>query len=542
MPIIRHGRMFPKSFKATVDQRLALWGLLLGLLASLFAASEVIGSLRLDGFSREIAQHADAAGQIARSEGAYRRFLLTGAAGSSADPAAPQELLAVSRQIASSVNGEAGRKAEEAAEALVVFLRLQAGGDGHLQPAIDRVAAAREALSQAIADSLAATSGRLAYHLGNARQNAILLSLLGLFVGILAVSFEYRWLVRPIVGMARVLTPGEDGRIWLQRVALRRDEVGMLGRALLAHLRHERSQQEESQVKLSSLSAEVQRQEQLQAHAATFQARIAEIAVALETHAARMSHASGDLAGLSRFVDEHAGAAAQSSARASSHVDVVAHSISEVSSLLAHTASEAQSTSRVVEVAKASVAAASEDSVALAEAVQGIDRVMDIISLVAGQTNLLALNAAIEAAHAGESGRGFAVVATEVKQLACRTASATDEVRQGLAAVRSAADGMATRVGSLVASVAEVDRAAAAIAGLAMRQQHSSQEIRASTAQTAEDVRSAADQVRQVAAMVENWRQTGETVTLASADLDHQAAALREAVAGYIAQTRQAIA
>ncbi|MDP3318431.1 MAG: hypothetical protein Q8S58_04805, partial [Bosea sp. (in: a-proteobacteria)] len=369
MPVIWRGRMFPKSFKATVDQRLALWGLLLGFLASLFAASEIIGSLRLDGFSQEIARHADAAGQVARSEALYRRALIAAAAGSGTDSVDPQELLAVSRQLASSLHGEAGRRAEEATEALAGLLRLQASRDDNLQPALDRVAAAREALSQAIADSLAATSGRLAYHLGNARQNAILLSLLGLFVAVLAVSFEYRWLVRPIVAMARVLAPGEDGRIWLQRVALRRDEVGMLGRALLAHLRHERSRQEESQVQLSSLSAEVFRQEQLQAQAATFQARIAEIAIAMETHAARMSQASGDLAGLSRFVDEHAGAAAQSSARASSHVDVVAQSISEVSSLLAHTASEAQSTSRVVEVAKASVAAASDDSVSLAEAV-----------------------------------------------------------------------------------------------------------------------------------------------------------------------------
>ncbi|WP_379150848.1 methyl-accepting chemotaxis protein [Paenibacillus sp. sgz5001063] len=82
----------------------------------------------------------------------------------------------------------------------------------------------------------------------------------------------------------------------------------------------------------------------------------------------------------------------------------------------------------------------------LGEKTKEIDGIIELISQISSQTNLLALNASIEAARAGEQGRGFAVVANEVKKLAERSKTASDQVSAMIRSIQSETEAVVLQI------------------------------------------------------------------------------------------------
>ncbi|MBD8576557.1 methyl-accepting chemotaxis protein [Pseudomonas syringae] len=245
--------------------------------------------------------------------------------------------------------------------------------------------------------------------------------LLAIALGMMAAWLITNSIVHPLKETVRIAETVANGDFTYNAVVSRKDELGTLQnsmQSMTAGLRRLIGEMRDGIVQVSSAAEELS--------AVTEETSVGVNAQKVETD--QIATAMQQMTATTHEVSRNAGLAAKTAVDASHQAlqgdEVVGKAVKQIELL----AGEMETTK--------------EAMVTLRSNAESIGGVLDVINAVAEQTNLLALNAAIEAARAGEAGRGFAVVADEVRSLAIRTRTSTDEITQLISGLNRSTDRM----------------------------------------------------------------------------------------------------
>lgn len=271
-------------------------------------------------------------------------------------------------------------------------------------------------------------------HTKSSIRLSVILTCLSVVLALVIAIVNSRSIVKGLkasTAHAEILSGGDFSRDIDEKLAIRKDEVGILSKAFslmttkIRELLHSISNNShEVNASSQTLTATV---EEIDAQAQGVNVATQEIAAGMEETSAaieEVASAGNQIMTLANHLMDEA-------KKGFDNANEIAQKADEMKSNAIRSKEEAF---EMYDIKHKAIT----DSLVRAKVVEEIAVMSDTIKRISEQTNLLALNAAIEAARAGEHGRGFAVVSEEVRKLAVESSSTVEKINSLVTEVNEA--------------------------------------------------------------------------------------------------------
>ena len=352
----------------------------------------------------------------------------------------------------------------------------------------------------------------------------------------------YRAMLRPIPALSGIMRRLATNEINVDVPYRRRsDEIGEMSQAVevfrvnaVEKIALEKQQAEAEQ------RAEAEKQAAMRRLADEFEADIGEVVQSVSSAATEMQSTAQSMSAIAEETSRQSTTVASAAEQASANVQTVAAAAEELGSSVTEISRQMSVQTGAADDAVTAALASDTEIKGLAEKVDAIGDVVNLITSIAEQTNLLALNATIEAARAGDAGKGFAVVAQEVKNLANQTAKATEEIAAQIQDVQERTGSAVTAIADINARIDKIREISASVAAAIEEQNAAAAEIGRNTQEASAGTQQVSSSIVGVTEASGQTGTSANNVLTASGELARQSEQLSTRVAEFMNRVRAA--